>query len=116
MLSVKEKGIMLYIIKHCYRVESKIDNVSYETFLANEDIKEIVCFNILQIGELVKNLSPEFLKQYSKIPWKDIKGMKDYLAHGYGTIDVKQIYNTATSDIKILRVYCEQIINKKNSH
>ncbi len=114
MLSTKEKGIMLYIIKHCSRVESKIDNVSYETFLANEDIKEIVCFNVLQIGELVKNLSPEFLKRYSKMPWKDIKGMRDYLAHGYGTIDVEQIYKTATRDIRLLRIYCEQIIKENN--
>ena len=114
MLSIKEKGIMLYIIKHCNRVENKIDDVSYETFLSNDDIKEIVSFNVLQIGELVKNLSSEFLKRYPKMPWKDIKGMRDYLAHGYGTIDVEQIYKTATIDIKSLREYCEQIIRENS--
>lgn len=114
MLSIKEKGIMLYIIKHCNRVENKIDDVSYETFLSNDDIKEIVSFNVLQIGELVKNLSSEFLKRYPKMPWKDIKGMRDCLAHGYGTIDVEQIYKTATIDIKSLREYCEQIIRENS--
>ena len=110
MLSTKEKGIMLYIIKHCSRIENKIDNVPYEQFLSDEDIKEIVSFNVLQIGELAKNLSSDFMKQYSKMPWKDIKGMRDRLAHGYGTIKLEEIWKTATQDIKPLREYCEQII------
>ena len=112
MLSVKEKGIMLYIIKHCSRVESKIDNVSFEMFISDEDIKEIVSFNVLQIGELAKNLSPDFLKKYPKMPWKDIKGMRDWVAHGYGTIDLEEVWKTATQEIKPLREYCEQIIKE----
>lgn len=114
MLAAKEKGIMLYIIQHCLRIESKINGVSFETFLFNEDIKEIVSFNVLQIGELAKNLSPAFLKQYPDMPWKDIKGMRDRVAHGYGTIDLKEVWNTATNDIKPLREYCEQIIRDNN--
>ena len=110
MLTVKEKGMLLYIIKHCYRVESKIEGVSYETFLSNEDIKEIVSFNLLQIGELAKNLSSEFLKQYPDMPWKHIKGMRDWVAHGYGTINLREVWETATYDVKPLREYCEQII------
>ena len=110
MLSIKEKGIMFYIIKHCSRVEDKINNISYETFSSNEDIKEIISFNVLQIGELAKNLSTDFLKRYPQMPWKDIKGMRDQLAHGYGTINLEEIWKTATSDIKTLRKYCEQIL------
>ena len=110
MLSIKEKGIMSYIIKHCSRVENKIGNVSYEQFLSDEDIKEIVSFNVLQIGELAKNLSSDFTNQYPNMPWKHIKGMRDRLAHGYGTIDLEQIWKTAIQDIKPLREYCEQII------
>ena len=112
MLTVKEKGIMLYIIKHCSRVENKIEGVSFEEFSSNEDIKEIVSFNVLQIGELAKNLSPEFLNQYPDMPWKDIKGMRDWVAHGYGTINLKEVWDTATNDIKPLRKYCEFIIEQ----
>ena len=111
MLSVKEKGIMLYIIKHCYRVETKINNVSFERFLIDEDIKEIVSFNVLQIGELAKNLFSDFLKRYPDMPWKDIKGMRDWVAHWYGTIDLEEVWKTAIHEIKPLRQYCEQIIS-----
>lgn len=105
---------MLNIIKHCKRVEEKVNNLSKEDFYNNEDIKEIVCFNVLQIGELAKALSPEFLAKYNKMPWKEIKGMRDWVAHGYGTIDLEKVWNTATKDVNPLRKYCESIISKNN--
>ena len=112
MLNIREKGILLGIIKHCHRAETKIRGVPFEAFMANDGIKEIVCFNVLQIGELAKNLSPDFLKQYPKMPWKEIKGMRDWVAHGYGTIHFGEVYQTATCDLKPLREYCEQIIEE----
>ena len=110
MLSIKERGTMLNIIKHCQRIEEKIKGITKEAFFANEDIKEIVCFNVLQIGELVKTLQPGFLSKYNKMPWKDIKGMRDWVAHGYGTIDLDKVWKTATNDIRSLRLYCEKIL------
>ena len=114
MLTVREKGILLYIIKHCSRIENKIANVSFETFFSDEDVKEIVSFNILQIGELAKNLSSDFLKQYPNMPWRNIKGMRDWVAHGYGTINLEEIWRTATQDIKPLREYCESILDENS--
>lgn len=116
MLTTKEKGIILYIIKYCHRIEDKINDVSFETFINDEDIKEIISFNILQIGELSKNLSSDFLKRYPRVPWKDIKGMRDWVAHGYGTINLEEVWKTATHDIKTLRMYCEEIIEREQDN
>ena len=103
---------MLYRINHCKRIEEKVTNLSKEEFDNSDDIKEIVCFNIFQIGELVKNLSSEFLLKYNEMPWKDIKGMRDRVGHGYGTIDMNVIWKTATEDIIQLRKYCEKTIDE----
>lgn len=104
---------MFYIIKHCKRVEEKIKGVDRKQFDNSEDIREIICFNIFQIGELVKQLPPEFLSTYNKMPWKDIKGMRDYVGHGYGTIEFDIVWKTATQDVKPLREYCESILSGK---
>lgn len=115
MLTVKESSVMLYIIEHCKRIEKKVAGASRETLDNDKDIEEIICFNILQIGELAKNLSAEFIKQYPAVPWNQIKGMRDVVAHGYGTIDLNRVWLTASQEIKPLREYCEQILsdNKK---
>lgn len=110
MLSIKEKSIMLYIIEHCKRIEEKIIGATRETLDTNKDIEEIICFNILQIGELAKNLTPEFISKHPEVPWNDIKGMRDVVAHGYGTIILNRVWQTAIDDVKPLREYCEQIL------
>lgn len=108
MLTIKEKGILLYIIDYCRRIEEKVIDITRQAFDENRDINEIVCFNILQIGELAKRLSVDFTTQYNEVPWKNIKGMRDKVAHEYGTIDYEKVWNASTNDIKVLREYCEK--------
>ena len=111
MLTIKEKGLLLSIIKHCKRVESKMSNLSRNDFDNNEDTREIICFNIFQIGELAKNFESNFIKEYNGVPWKNIKGMRDVIGHGYGTINLDDVWNTALHDVTPLREYCEEIVS-----
>lgn len=46
MLGVKDKGILLQIIKRCNRVTSKVSNITETEFSRNDDVKEVVCFNL----------------------------------------------------------------------
>ena len=113
MLTIKETGLLKSIIKHCNKINEKIKNLTYEQFTIDEDVVEIVCFNILQIGELAKNFDMEFIKKYNDVPWRQIKGMRDKVAHGYGTIDKQKVWDTAKEDIKSLLDYCCKIIEEK---
>ena len=103
---------MVCIIEHCKRIEGKIIGATRETLDSNKDVEEIICFNILQIGELAKNLSSDFIKKYPKVLWGKIKGMRDVVAHGYGTIDLNRVWETASEEVKPLREYCEQILEE----
>lgn len=64
---------------------------------------------ILQIGELVKNLSEDFTSKYNSMPWKAIAGMRDVFAHHYGSIDYEMTWNTSVEDISALKEYLETI-------
>lgn len=110
MLSVKEKGLLLNIIKHCTKINAKMAGLTREQFDADEDVFQIICFNILQIGELAKSFDPVFIVSYPRAPWKQIKGMRDKVAHGYGTIDLDRVWETALKDIPPLLDYCETIL------
>ena len=112
MLNIKDEGRLLQIVKHCNRINKKMNNITTTQFYKDEDLREIVCFNIFQIGELAKGLSSLFTKEYNEVPWKQIKGMRDIIGHGYGTIDAEIVYNTASSDIIKLSKYCEKILRK----
>ena len=110
MLGVKDKGILLQIIKRCNRVIEKVSNINETDFSLNDDIKEVVCFNLFQIGELANGLSVEFIKEFNKIPWKQIKGMRNRIVHGYDTINLEIVWNTAIESIPELKSYCKEIL------
>ena len=111
MLSVKETGLLLAIIKHCNKISEKMKGLSREQFDRDEDVVQIICFNILQIGELAKNFEPEFIRTHNAVPWNKIKGMRDKVAHGYDKIDMDRVWYTALDDINPLRDYCQQILD-----
>ena len=111
MLGVKDKGILLQIIKRCNRVTEKVSNIRETEFSLNEDIKEVVCFNLFQIGELANGLSVEFIKEYNKIPWKQIIGMRNRIVHGYDTINLEIVWSTAIESIPELKLYCKKILD-----
>lgn len=110
MLTIKEIGLLQSIIKHCEKIIEKTKGVSKEDFCINEDLIQIICFNILQIGELAKNFDKQFVQTYNQVPWRLIKGMRDKVAHGYGTIDIDRVWGTAQKDIKPLKEYCLSIL------
>ena len=114
MLSVKEKGLLNNIVKHCNKINEKMNGLTKEQFDKDEDVVQIICFNILQIGELAKNFTPEFLSKYNKVPWQQIKGMRDKVAHGYDTIDLDRVWFTAVEDINPLLDYCNEILSNDN--
>ena len=114
MLTIKQKGLLLNIIKHCERIIEKTNGLTREQLDTNEDALEIICFNILQIGELVKNFEKEFIAEFNKVPWRQIKGMRDKVAHGYGTLDKDKIWSVAKKDIKPLFDYCNSILQEND--
>ena len=112
MLNVKDKRVVECLIKHCLNIEEDVLNITEENFYNDRKTQNSVCFDILQIGELAKSLSDDFIVKYSSMPWKDIKGMRDWVVHGYQSIKMSRVWRTAIEDIKRLREYCEEIIEK----
>ena len=53
----------------------------------------------IQIGENVNRLSDEFKAKLNKINIKGIIGFRNYLVHGYGTMDNNIIWNTLKNDL-----------------
>ena len=48
------------------------------------------------------------------MPWRQIKGMRDKVAHGYGSLDIEKLWKTASRDVKPLHEYCVEILDTNN--
>lgn len=67
---------------------------------------------ILQIGELSGHLSDSFKQMHNGVPWKNIKGMRNFIAHKYGDISISTVWEAVSDDVPKLRDYCNSILRK----
>lgn len=72
-------------------------------FLADEKLKRAISMTVLNIGELVKNITEETRKEYPQIPWKAVAGMRDITAHKYQTLRMEDVYYTIQKDFPPLK-------------
>ena len=90
-----------------------VGEMSFDEFDSQEMFKRGVCMTVINVGELVKNLSDDFRNENSHIPWKDIAGFRDIAAHKYQTLNMKDVYSTIMNDFPELKGNIIQIIDKK---
>ena len=62
------------------------------------------------IGEAARRVSATFREQHPEIPWRNVIGQRNILAHDYGQIDHDRLYKTATQDIPPLVRQLEELL------
>lgn len=92
-----------HIIDAIDRIEEYTKNISQENFMKNHLIQDGVIRQIEIIGEATKRVSDELKAKYADIPWKDMAGMRDKLAHDYLGVDIDAVWDTVVEDIPLLK-------------
>ena len=78
-----------------------LKGVTPKDFVCDERTVRAVCMTLINIGELVKNLTPELKEAHKEIPWRAISGMRDITAHKYQTLRKEDVYSTCIDDLPI---------------
>ena len=102
----RAKDYLLHMLEAADRVLEYSSGVSEEQFLANQMLQDAVVRNIEIIGEAAKNLleaGPEFGARYPSIPFAQIYGMRNRVAHGYFAVSATMIWDSVQVDIPELR-------------
>lgn len=58
---------------------------------ADRRTQAAVLYEIVVIGEAANRLSDNFRCQHPNIPWKEIIGMRNILAHQYDKVDADEV-------------------------
>ncbi len=102
-----------------HKVISEIDigcdmlgTFTLEEFINDEKLKRAVSMTVINIGELVKNITEDTRKEYSDIPWRAIAGMRDIAAHKYQTLRMEDVYNTVCIDFPTLKEQFEKLLRE----
>ena len=87
-----------------------IEEKNLDDFLYNEMLKRAVCMTVINIGELIKNVTDETRQENKQIPWKAAAGFRDIAAHKYQTLKMEDVYQTVKQDFPELKKLLENIL------
>ena len=112
--SERDMSILRHILSYCAQIDETVERFGADGELFVQDVvyHNAVSLCILQIGELVGNLSDEFRAAHPGIPWREIKLMRNIVAHRYGTVDHTITWDVVENDIPALKEYCNKILGE----
>ena len=99
----RDKMIISKVISELDIGRGMLGASTLEEFVDDEKLKRAVSMTVINIGELIKNVTEDTRKEYSNIPWKAIAGMRDIAAHKYQTLKMEDVYNTVCIDFPVLK-------------
>ncbi len=85
-------------------------------FQRNAMQRDAVVARMIQIGQAVKDAQAEGLDLPAlspDIPWQNIAGMRDKLAHKYWLLDVEIVWVVVESELPRLRVAIAKILKQR---
>ena len=95
------KGRLIDYLDHMLEAAQQacgyVEGMSKNEFLADKRTQQAVIMNIVIIGEAATKLLQEhesFLANHQQVPWRNMKGMRNRIAHGYFDINLNVVWET----------------------
>ena len=81
-------SILEHIVSYWQQIEQTVERFGNDALIFQNDslYRNAAALCILQIGELVGKLTDDFREQHPGVPWRQIKAMRNIVAHSYGTV------------------------------
>jgi uncharacterized protein with HEPN domain len=76
---------------------------------------DAVRLRLIEIGEAVKDIDPEVLGTEPDIPWRDVAGMRDHLAHRYFDTAHSIVAATIEEDLPLLVAAAHRLLTHLDS-
>ena len=106
------RDYLMDIKTECEYLINRCENLNYEDFITNEELKRAFVRSLEVIGEASKRIPKELRKKYSQIRWKSIVGMRNILIHEYFGVDYLVVWKVVKEKIPELYEVIKKIIEE----
>lgn len=84
--------------------------MSESEFAADDRTLDAVVRNFEIIGEAVSGIDPELRTRHPEIPWLEMRGMRNIVAHAYFGVSVPIVWQTLIRDLPPLKPQLQALI------
>ncbi len=96
------------------RIVGYTEGLTYEQFCADGRTIEAVQYNFIVIGEAVAHLPLKLTESHPEIPWPEMRGLRNVVAHAYFVVSSSVLWQTARSDLVPLVAPVQGLIDELN--
>ena len=84
-----------------------VAGLSEDQFLQDERAQSAVLHALMVIGEAAARVSSDTHAAHPEIPWREIRGMRNRIAHDYVGVDIDEVWRTVAVDLPALTMALE---------
>lgn len=100
------------ILREIDDVNGFLKGYTQEAFLQSTLLQKATVMSLLNMGEISKSFTEDFLDATHWIPWQDIRSARNIAAHTYDALDMDDVWETYQSDLPALRHEMEAAIRR----
>ena len=112
-MTERDRQICQRILSEIAVAKDFLNGVSLDQFLADERTARAVSMTLINIGELVKNITPEMKDARREIPWRAVAGMRDVTAHRYQTLRKEDVFSTCMEDLPAFEKQIKALLSER---
>ena len=103
---------LLDILELIERIERQTGGMTREAFLQDPDAQDATAYRLVAIGEAARDLDDDLKSRHPDIPWRQIHGMRNILAHEYFTREGEIIWETLKVGLPDLAAACREELKR----
>ena len=92
------------------QAHAKVNGITLDAFLADEDRKLAVTHLVILIGEAASQVSRETRERHADVPWREAAATRNRVVHGYYSVEYETIYAIARRNLPELVAKLETLL------
>lgn len=83
-----------------------VDGMAQTAFMQDKRTQQAVVMSLIVLGEAATKVMDQhaaFAAEHSQIPWRNMRGMRNRIAHGYFDINLEVVWDTVQTALPALK-------------
>jgi uncharacterized protein with HEPN domain len=108
-----EKAHLHDILESARKVESYVAGQTFEEFWEDPKTRDAVAMRLNILGEAARHVSPATVTAIPAVPFHQLRGLRNRIAHTYDQVDFKEVWKITQQDLKPLISELEKYFGKE---
>ena len=103
-----------HMLEAIHLARAYTEGMDKKAFLADKRTQQAVILNLLTLGEAASHIArlyPAYSDNHPELPWKQMRGMRNRMAHGYFDINLEIVWETMCNDLPLLEATIRAVID-----